>query len=293
MEKSPPAFQFYPRQWLGDDKVMLMDWDAKAMHFHLICIAWQREQPCTIPNDEATIRKWVLQPTDEVWKRVWPQIKEAWQKGRGGLLVQRGLLAVYQKLMAHKEERSSTGKRGAESRWLSHGSAIGAAMKEPLAKNGSSSSSSSLSLTSKRLTPTSSGASAEPKIRKAKVEKTTVPFWQELVKHIDTGWANKKGAPYPWSPHEFKKLSDMARIYQPWGVMAMWDLYLGGTYFGKLTGYMIDGMKKDIGVIVDDSRFKGLARQYEEKLLKAESGEELISIKQITQSLGLVGGKLK
>jgi hypothetical protein len=24
-----PAFQFYVRQWLGDDKVLSMDWDAQ------------------------------------------------------------------------------------------------------------------------------------------------------------------------------------------------------------------------------------------------------------------------
>jgi hypothetical protein len=50
--------------------------------------------------------------------------------------------------------------------------------------------------------------------------------------------------------------------------MAMWDLYMSlETYWGKLTRYMLDGLKKDVGVIVDDPRWKRLAKEYEERLL--------------------------
>lgn len=127
-----------------------------------------------------------------------------------------------------------------------------------------------------------------PKIlkpRAPKPEKAT-PHWQDLVSHIDNAWMARKHTAYPWSGHEFRKLHELARTYQAHGVMALWDLYMStGTYWGKLTGYMIDGLKKDIGVIVDDVRWKSLSRQYEDKLLSTDG--PLVSVKELTSSLGL------
>lgn len=278
----PPAFQFYPKQWLGDDKVMLMDWDAKGMHFQLICIAWQREQPCTLPNDENLLRRWVGQPSDDVWQRVWPQIKQAWELGRGGMYVQRGLLAVYLKQLAYKKERSSSGKMGAERRWHSHGSAI----KEPLAKNGFTSSSSPSSASTEKnppISPPSPRPSRKPK-------GAAIEFWKELVEHINAGWMMRKKAAYPWDDYEFKKLRSLAKIYQAHGVMALWDVYMQiETYFGKLTGYMLDGLKKDVGVIVDQPQWKPLAAKYEKQLYDAAFGPP----KDINSIVGDLVGSVK
>src|SRR6185295_8232743 len=78
-KRKSPSFQLYPKQFLGDDKVMLMDWDAQGMHFHLMCISWQQDQPGTLPNEEIIIRRWCKNPSAKTWKRVWPQIKKSWQ----------------------------------------------------------------------------------------------------------------------------------------------------------------------------------------------------------------------
>lgn len=110
-------------------------------------------------------------------------------------------------------------------------------------------------------------------------------FWQTIVDHVNKSWQAKKGVPYPWDAHEFKKLHGLATVYQAWGVMAMWDQYVQmGTYWGKLTGFMIDGLKKDIGVIVDDPRWKSLCRSYEEKLF-APSADEVVSTKGLLNNL--------
>jgi uncharacterized protein YdaU (DUF1376 family) len=74
---STPSFQFYPKQWLGDDKIMLMDWDARGMHFHLLCIAWQQPIACSVPADERIIRRWLGSPKD--WPRLKAQIFSAWR----------------------------------------------------------------------------------------------------------------------------------------------------------------------------------------------------------------------
>lgn len=109
MGKSP-AFQFYPKQWLGDDLVMLMDWDARAMHMHYMCIAWQQTPACTLPNDDEMLRKWVGNPED--WSRIKTQVFRAW-KLEGDRWVQAGLLAEYIKQKGFSETR----RKAADARW--------------------------------------------------------------------------------------------------------------------------------------------------------------------------------
>jgi uncharacterized protein YdaU (DUF1376 family) len=105
-----PAFQFYPKQWLGDDKVLAMDWDARAMHMHLMCIAWQQTPPCTLPDDDDMIRRWLGNP--KKWKLLKNQILSAW-KMDDGRWVQSGLLEQFKKQDAYRESRKS----GANARW--------------------------------------------------------------------------------------------------------------------------------------------------------------------------------
>lgn len=121
----------------------------------------------------------------------------------------------------------------------------------------------------------------------------TIEYWQPLVDHINSSWITKKKAPYPWSPFEYAQLSQLTRIYQAWGVMALWDLYLvTETYWAKQTRYMIEGLKRDVGVLVDQPRWKDLCKQYEEKLL-SPSGDNLVSVASITNGLGLTVKAIK
>jgi hypothetical protein len=39
MKERPPSFQFYPRQFAGDDRVMGMDLEAIGAHILLMCAA--------------------------------------------------------------------------------------------------------------------------------------------------------------------------------------------------------------------------------------------------------------
>jgi hypothetical protein len=138
------------------------------------------------------------------------------------------------------------------------------------------------------ISPPQAGGTNGAKPVKLKRPKAEVAFWNDLVRHIDTAWMKKKGAPYPWSPHEFKKLHDLVRVYQSWGMMAMWDLYISlETYWGKLTRFMLDGLKKDVGVLVDDPRWKTLAKQYEEKLLQGAG--PLKSAAEVLTAFGVEG----
>ena len=108
-----PAFQWYPKQWLGDNKVQGMDWDAQAMHFHLINLAWQEEPPGSIPADEPLIRRWLRSPSEETWRRVRPQIFGAWVRSAdGSRWVQKGLVEAAERQERYRRRYDDVKHRG-------------------------------------------------------------------------------------------------------------------------------------------------------------------------------------
>lgn len=100
-----PAFQHYVKQWLGDDKVMSMDWDARGVHFHLMNVAWQQEPRCSIPGDETSILKWLPGLGKKAWERIWPQVREAWEL-RDGRYFQKGLERSLKKQKTYADSNS-------------------------------------------------------------------------------------------------------------------------------------------------------------------------------------------
>jgi hypothetical protein len=88
------AFMFNAKQWLGDEAVLLMDWDTRAVHLHLMCLAWQQKEPGTLPNDARALRRWVGNPHEKVWaERLFPQLLRAWRVSEDGkTLRQEGLI---------------------------------------------------------------------------------------------------------------------------------------------------------------------------------------------------------
>lgn len=91
----PPSIQWYYKQYLGDNKVLAMDWDARGMHVHLLMLSVQEEPPGTIPADDAAIRRWLSLPlgsvdSDQTWRRVKSQLLAAWQP-EGDRLVNSGM----------------------------------------------------------------------------------------------------------------------------------------------------------------------------------------------------------
>lgn len=287
---NPPAFQFYPKQWLGDDMVALMDLCAQGAHLRLMCFAWQQSPPCTLPNDLSILSKWCGMSAD-AFAPVWAQVQMAWNF-RNDRWLSVGLHREYKKQKEYSKRQSTNAENGWRKRRNeddatamprhSHGNA--GSHRSGNALQSSSSSSSAEVKDKTPIAPFGGTISARPKARKEKPGKR-VEFWQTIVDHVNKSWQAKKGVPYPWDPHEFKKLHALAVVYQAWGVMAMWDLYVQmGTYWGKLSGLMLDGLKKDVGVIVDDPRWKSLCQNYEEKLF-APSGDQVLPTKDILKSL--------
>jgi hypothetical protein len=111
LKDKAPAFQWYPKQYLGDDKVLAMDWDARGMHHWLLNISWQQEPPGSLPNDFDQIRRWLGSPSDDVWRRVRPQIFCSWSL-RDGRWFNSGMVRAWERQQTYKQNGS---KRRAKS----------------------------------------------------------------------------------------------------------------------------------------------------------------------------------
>lgn len=105
-----------PKKWLGDNKILKMDWEVRAMHFHLMLISWQNTPPATIENDHNIICKYLgLDNNSDLWnKKVWPQLKSSWEEKdflidgvKQKLLVQPGLFKEIEKQIKPKKIRKT------------------------------------------------------------------------------------------------------------------------------------------------------------------------------------------
>lgn len=110
---SAEGFYFNVKQWLGDDAILLMDWDVRAMHLHLMCIAWQKNPPGALPADEAILRKWLSNPPLEDWQaRIKPQLAQSWRIA-DGFWIQDGLSREFERQASTSQKR----RAAANSRW--------------------------------------------------------------------------------------------------------------------------------------------------------------------------------
>jgi uncharacterized protein YdaU (DUF1376 family) len=147
-QEKPPAFQFYAAEFLADENVVLMTNQELGCYIKLMAYCWREK---SIPSDINKIAKLCGEPMAELMAKLWLAIGCCFVEVEGypDRLCHPRLIKEYIKQQTFKTERSISGVKGAEARWarvraekengkLSHSSAI----KEPMAKNGSSSSSS-------------------------------------------------------------------------------------------------------------------------------------------------------
>jgi hypothetical protein len=110
-----PAFQFYPRQFAGDDQVMGMDLEAIGAHILLMCAAAASPEGCRIDADEYAIRMRLRNPSDEQWLSIKKQLLAgAWKVSEDGKWwIQAGLQRTFQK----QKDFSSSQREKAKARW--------------------------------------------------------------------------------------------------------------------------------------------------------------------------------
>lgn len=121
MNDRAPAFQFYPRQFAGDDRVMGMDLEAVGAHILLMCAAAASPERCRIDAEEYAIRMRLRNPSDEAWQRIKKQLLAgAWKVSPDGKWwIQSGLERTFQKQKEFSDKQREKanrkwGKDGAE-----------------------------------------------------------------------------------------------------------------------------------------------------------------------------------
>ena len=100
-----------------------------------------------------------------------------------------------------------------------------------------------------------------------KPKKEPTPYWKDLIDHIDKTWFSKKKSKFYWQKKHFTHLEGIARHYQSWGVMALWDLHLSiqDDYAFK-NGYSFESFLLRIPKLIDEPLFKIISEKYDKKL---------------------------
>ena len=140
----PPAFQFYPKDWLSSKSVALMTLEQEGAYIHLLAHCWESED-CGLPDDDKQLA--ILSRMGERWFSESAAVKECFvgHPTRKGRLINSRLYRYRKELRGKQRERAASGRKGANSRWKTASKEYGSAIEEPMAKHGSSSSSSSSS----------------------------------------------------------------------------------------------------------------------------------------------------
>ena len=74
-----PAFQFYPKDFLTDEKVRVMSLQERGAYITLMCLCWTEG---TIPSDLLRLARLCEVPV-RVFRHLWPALEPCFQGARG------------------------------------------------------------------------------------------------------------------------------------------------------------------------------------------------------------------
>jgi hypothetical protein len=121
MSNKPPAFQFYVKDWLLSESVVVMTAEQRRWYIQLLCHAWNGEPIATLPADDRKLR--ALAGAGDSWATDKQAVLECFE-AEGDRLINRKLRDHYQERVTFCEGRSEAGRKGNEVRWGKDGSVI-------------------------------------------------------------------------------------------------------------------------------------------------------------------------
>jgi uncharacterized protein YdaU (DUF1376 family) len=107
---APPAFLFYPKDYLADVNVVLMPLETEAAYWRLICHCWIEG---SLPNDPARLAVLVRLTPEAFAARIWPAIAACFTVDDAGRLRHPRLERERAKLTNAKRRR----QQAALARW--------------------------------------------------------------------------------------------------------------------------------------------------------------------------------
>lgn len=115
MPKTMPWFKLYPKDFMDDENVKMMDDEALGLYMRMIFHCWTHG---SIPVDEAQIMK-LFKLTKHKFKKVWPQIFSCFFE-KDSRFFQNRLERERLEVENNFQQKSDSGKQGAEKRWHRH-----------------------------------------------------------------------------------------------------------------------------------------------------------------------------
>jgi uncharacterized protein YdaU (DUF1376 family) len=188
-----PAFQFYPKDYLGDKNTIPMTTLEHGAYFLLLLHCWEEDGLPGDLGDLADMARLSVEDFTSMWGRrlkkcfVWNDKKNVYENPR--------LLKEIKKQKAWKKKKSDAGKQGADKRWHQTGNGDGTAMALPSTAMANDSSSSS------SLSSSSSVSSVEESAHTGRIlsglllnlglEKFTPTEEREWTQHADLAFRNR------------------------------------------------------------------------------------------------------
>ena len=179
----PPAFQFYPKDFLMDDKVAVMNLEQKGAYVVLLSYCWNNKG---LSREQDDLKELCGNP--ENWPQIWEKVGKCFYEKNGKLFNKR-LLKEFNK---QKEWRKKSSLGGIQS-GISRGKKVEANKKGGSSKNGSTKSEPKANSSS----PSSSSSPINKDIKKdGQNTKDFDPlfeeFWKAYPKKIAKEYAKEK-----------------------------------------------------------------------------------------------------
>lgn len=130
MEK-PPAFQFYPKDFLSDEDQAVMSCEQAGAYIRLICHAWNEG---SIPDDAVKCARLAGSEPKRFTSQIWPSVRPCFRLKEGDRLVHLRLEREFEKQREFSARQRDKGIAGAKARY-SRGHASAIAQAEPNASS--------------------------------------------------------------------------------------------------------------------------------------------------------------
>ena len=109
-----PHFPFYARDWLTDERVMLMTLECQGAYLRLLCYQWLEG---SIPSSPKNLAALCMTSVENFEAEIWPDIKDAFASISVERLQNPRLQAIKEDTEALVAKKSEAGRMGAAKRW--------------------------------------------------------------------------------------------------------------------------------------------------------------------------------
>lgn len=123
MAKARPYFKFYVSDFLTDSNVRCMNTEQVGAYILLLMQAWTEEPCASLPGDDSRLAR-LAGLSIERWMESKDIVLAPFTRQTDGRIVQKRLRAEFEAMCREANEKAANGKKGAEKRWQSHGTAM-------------------------------------------------------------------------------------------------------------------------------------------------------------------------